>query len=122
MKNQDSAKIFQQKAVIVDDEIDICLLLSMALQKLGVSSVRAHTLSDGLAKAASEQPMIIFLDNNLTDGKGIDQIAEFRQKSPLSKLIMITAMSGLREQALAAGADGFVEKPLDLRKIEAALK
>jgi len=121
MKNQASAKSFHQKAVIVDDEIDICLLLSMTLHKLGVSSVRAHTLSDGLEKAASEQPMIIFLDNNLTDGKGIDQIAEFRQKSPLSKLIMITAMSGLREQALAAGADGFVEKPLDLPKILSVL-
>ena len=114
--------IIIDKAVIIDDEMDICLLLGMALKKLGISSLRAQTLSDGLEKATNDQPTIIFLDNNLPDGQGIDQIAQFRKNVPLAKLIMITAMGGLRERALALGADGFVEKPLDLRKIEAVLR
>lgn len=107
-----------QKAVIIDDEIDTCLLLGMVLKRFGIISLRAHTLEDGLQKATDEQPNIIFLDNNLPDGIGIEQIKKFREKSPASKLVMITAMSGLRDRALLSGADGFVEKPLDMTKIE----
>ncbi|MDF7816186.1 response regulator [Runella sp. MFBS21] len=111
-----------RKAVIIDDEIDTCLLLGLALQRFGIMSLRAHTLAEGLAKAAEEQPSLIFLDNNLPDGIGVEQIEKFREKAPTSKLVMITAMSGLRERALQSGADGFVEKPLDLSKIEQILE
>ena len=111
----------QQKAVIIDDELDICVLLGMALKKFGIDSKRAHTLSDGLEKATTDQPTIIFLDNNLPDGQGIDSIAAFRLKVPNAKIVMITAVGSLREQALSFGADGFVEKPLDMSKILLAL-
>jgi DNA-binding response OmpR family regulator len=111
-----------QKAVIIDDEMDTCLLLGLVLKKFGIVSLRAHTLAEGLQKAVDEQPSYIFLDNNLPDGVGIEQIEEFRLKAPYSKLVMITAMGGLRERALLSGADGFVEKPLDLDKIEKMIK
>lgn len=111
-----------QKAVIIDDEIDTCLLLGMVLKKFGIVSFRAHTLADGLQKVIDEQPMFIFLDNNLPDGVGVEEIAHFREQSPHSKLFMITAMSGLRELAFSAGADGFVEKPLNTEKIETVLR
>lgn len=109
--------VMQLNAVIIDDEMDICVLLGMALKKFGIESKRAHTLTDGLLKATAEQPNIIFLDNNLPDGKGVDYITEFRSKAPKAKIVMITAVGSLREQALLLGADGFVEKPLDLNKI-----
>lgn len=105
------------KAVIIDDEIDICLLLGMILKKQGISSLLAHNLSDGLEKVTNEQPMLIFLDNNLPDGLGIDQIANFREKVPKAKLFMISAMEGISDKAIALGADGFLEKPLNLNKI-----
>jgi DNA-binding response OmpR family regulator len=105
------------KAVIIDDEIDICLLLGMILKKQGISSLLAHNLSDGLEKVTAEQPMLIFLDNNLPDGLGIDQIANFREKVPKAKLFMISAMEGISDKAIALGADGFLEKPLNLNKI-----
>lgn len=111
-----------QKAVIIDDEIDTCLLLGMVLKKFGIVSYRAHTLADGLQKVIEEQPMFIFLDNNLPDGVGVEEIARFREKAPNSKLFMITAMSGLCELAFQSGADGFVEKPLSTEKIEIVLR
>jgi two-component system, OmpR family, response regulator len=109
--------LYYMKAVIIDDEIDICLLLGMILKKQGISSLLAHNLSDGLEKVTAEQPMLIFLDNNLPDGLGIDQIANFREKVPKAKLFMISAMEGISDKAIALGADGFLEKPLNLNKI-----
>lgn len=119
--NKDTFKQLYPKALIVDDELDTCLLLGMLLKKFGIPSLKVHTLADGFEKLKSEQPQLIFLDNNLPDGTGIDRIALFRKQLPNSKLVMITAISSLRERALALGADGFIEKPLDIKKIELAL-
>jgi DNA-binding response OmpR family regulator len=119
--DKDAFKQLYPKALIVDDELDTCLLLGMLLKKFGIPSLKVHTLADGFEKLKSEQPQLIFLDNNLPDGTGIDRIALFRKQLPNSKLVMITAVSSLRERALALGADGFIEKPLDIRKIEHAL-
>ena len=110
------------KAVIIDDEIDICLLLGMILKKQGITTTLAHNLSDGLETVAVEQPMLVFLDNNLPDGQGIDQIANFRKRVPQAKLFMISAMEGIAEKAIALGADGFVEKPLNLSKVMELIK
>lgn len=112
-----NVSVLLTKAVIIDDELDTCLLLGMALKKFGITSFRAHTLADGLQKVSDEQPTFIFLDNNLPDGIGIEQIAEFQHVAPLSILIVITAISNLRDSALRAGAAGFIEKPLDSGKI-----
>lgn len=110
------------KAVIIDDEIDICILLGMILKKQGISTALAYNLTDGLQKVISEKPMVIFLDNNLPDGQGIDQIAIFKEQVPGAKLFMISAMEGLSERAIALGADGFIEKPLNMDKILELIK
>ena len=110
------------KAVIIDDELDICLLLGMILKKQGITTMLAHNLTEGLEKVALEQPTLVFLDNNLPDGQGIDQIANFRAKVPKAKLFMISAMEGLSDRAIALGADGFIEKPLNLNKIMEIIK
>lgn len=119
--NKVSFEKVYERALIIDDELDTCLLLGMLLKKYGIVSIRAHSLADGLAKLTTEQPQLIFLDNNLPDGTGIDYIEQVRRQMPRARLVMMTAMSALREQALALGADGFVEKPLDVKKIASVL-
>ena len=113
---------YYMKAVVIDDEMDICILLGMILKKQGITTVLAYDLTDGLQKIISEQPMVIFLDNNLPDGQGIDQIAIFKEQVPDAKLFMISAMEGLSERAIALGADGFIEKPLNMEKILELIK
>lgn len=119
---EDNLKYLYPKALIVDDELDTCLLLGMILKKFGIPSFKVHTLAEGFEKSVLEQPQLIFLDNNLPDGTGIDRIEQFRKLLPHTKLVMITAVSALRERAFALGADGFIEKPLDIKKIESVLR
>jgi DNA-binding response OmpR family regulator len=119
--NEDSVRNLYPKALIIDDEIDTCLLLGMLLKKFGISSVIAHNLADGFAMLMTEKPLIIFLDNDLPDGRGIEYIEQIKKQIPNSKLVMMTAMSSLSKQALNLGADGFIEKPLDIYKIERIL-
>lgn len=110
-----------QKALIIDDERDTCFLLSMALKRFGIPTLSAHSLKEGFEKLKSEKPQLVFLDNNLPDGLGIEQIQKIRTAFPNIKLVMITAMSALKEKSILLGANFFIEKPLDLSKIELVL-
>ena len=103
------------KALIIEDEMDIRYLVSNILKQRGVQSVLAGSLSE--AKKILEQdgppPGIIFLDNYLPDGLGINYIREIKKRFPASKIVMITAHDNLsdREKAKFEGVDFFITKP-----------
>ena len=107
-----------QKALIIDDELDTCFLLGRALKSYGIQSLIAHSLKEGFEKLKTENLQLVFLDNNLPDGLGIEQIQKIKIEFPKIRLVMITAMSTLKEKALSLGVNFFIEKPLDLHKIE----
>ena len=107
-------------ALIVDDEDDICFLLSIYLRRFFEEVRFAQTLSEGLRLATQLQPELLVLDNNLPDGIGIQQIPEFRQMC--KRILVISAMNNLGEQAIQAGADHFLAKPVSFQDIEEFIK
>jgi CheY-like chemotaxis protein len=102
--------------LIVDDEEDVCMLLSRFLRRRYHQIECAHSLGEALEKAALLHPDLILLDNNLPDGYGIDHIADFKKDDHPVRLIMISAMN-IHQDALAAGADLFLEKPIILNNL-----
>jgi two-component system OmpR family response regulator len=101
------------KALIIDDEIDICYLLSSILKNKDVLPEYVNSLSEATTALAKSIPAIIFLDNHLPDGMGIDFIRYIKKNFPETKIVMITAYdnSSDRNKALQLGADGFIGKP-----------
>ena len=73
-----------QRALIIDDEIDICYLLSGILRakKLQVSYV--NSLTEATLALQTQNPEIIFLDNHLPDGLGVDFIRHIKETHPTS--------------------------------------
>ena len=110
--------LIQGTALVVDDEADICGLLTSFLKRRNYETSFAMTLQEGLKKCETDLPDIIFLDNNLPDGAGIDFISKFNSLSPRSRIIVISAMTQLKEKALNAGATGFVGKPISYSLLE----
>ena len=108
----------QARVLIIDDEADICQLLKACLSKKTSEVEYALNLKDGLEKVKSFHPSIIFLDNNLPDGTGIDYISEIKKKNRGVFLVMISAMTHLRDKAMHAGANLFLEKPVSLKVIQ----
>lgn len=100
-------------ALIIDDEIDSCYLLAGILRNNNIDANYAHTLSDAKEALKKQCPEIIFLDNHLPDGKGIDFISYVKENYSSSKLIMITAYAtpADKKKALSEGADMFIPKP-----------
>ncbi len=111
------------KVLIVDDELDICYLLSGMLKQRNFLTGFVNTLSDAVIALQTDTPSILFLDNHLPDGFGLDFIPFIKKNYPAVKVIMITAHDGAveRKQAYDGGVDLFVAKPLNRKLINDAI-
>src|ERR1700743_1256317 len=113
-----AAKKEVTKILVIEDEGDICLLLELLLAGRRTIIDHVHTLTDAKEFIEREQPNVVLLDNRLPDGLVIDFIGYLKQGYPDIKIIMITGVDGIAEEAvLATGADRFISKPFN----EAAL-
>ena len=101
------------KALIIDDEIDICYLLSSILRIKNIPSSYVNSISGAIEALKHQDPEIIFLDNHLPDGMGVDFINHLKINHPDSKVVMITAYDtpADRKKAMSVGADLFIAKP-----------
>lgn len=111
------------KVLIVDDELDICYLLSGMLKQRNFLTGFVNNLSDAAIALQNDTPAILFLDNHLPDGFGLDFIPYIKKNYPAVKVIMITAHDGAveRRQAYEGGVDLFVAKPLNRKLINDAI-
>ena len=80
-----------KKVLIIDDEIDFCLLLKSYLSKLRYEVYYSNSLNEGVEQAKKINPSIIFLDNNLPDGLGWELAVYFLEQYPEAQLNLISA-------------------------------
>jgi len=103
-----------KKALIVDDEADICYLLSSILKQANIQAVLAGSITEAEKILESRNPFYyVFLDNFLPDGLGINQVKKWKERYPSIHLVMITAHDSYQERnkAKVDGADHFLSKP-----------
>lgn len=110
-------------AVIVDDEEDLCFLLQKILAQEKIKSLAVNTLKDAESALRKMKPGIIFLDNHLPDGSGVEKINEMKMQYPGARIVMMTAFNvdNVRDRALSSGADCFLTKPFSKGLIEKTL-
>jgi DNA-binding response OmpR family regulator len=108
----------ESKILIIDDEPEICVLLKSFLSKKSSEVDYALTLKDGMDKVKTLNPTVIFLDNNLPDGTGLEYIEAIKSNNENVYLVMLSAMTHLKDKAISAGANIFLEKPISLRTIQ----
>jgi two-component system OmpR family response regulator len=101
-------------ALIIDDEVDICYLLKGILRHREVDAAYVTSLTEARNHLQKhDSPSVIFLDNHLSDGMGIEYIQQIKKQHPSSRVIMVTAhdTAADREKAYHNGADFFIGKP-----------
>lgn len=111
------------KALIVDDEVDTCFLLSSILNQKKITASFVHSIAGAKAILKNETPDVIFLDNHLKDGRGIDFIPSIAHEFPAIKIIFITAYDTRTDMNIAyeKGAHYFIGKPFSRSTITEAL-
>ena len=113
-------------ALIIEDNPDNMILITRLLGKAGYLTIQAVTGMDGFDMALRERPDFIILDIQLPDMDGTEVLRRIRgsEIGNSIKVIAMTsyAMSGDREKLLAAGCDGYIEKPIDPARVISQIK
>jgi len=102
--------------LIVDDEPDLCELLSITLQRMDLSPRTADSVAAAQRMLKAERFDLCLTDMQLPDGDGLELVQWIQQYSPNVPVAVITAHGNMETavRALKAGAFDFVSKPLDL--------
>src|ERR1700684_2826215 len=111
--------------LVVDDEPDLCELLSITLQRMELDPRTANSVADAQRLIKTEHFDLCLTDMQLPDGDGLELVKWMQQSSPSVPVAVITAHGNMETavRALKLGAFDFVSKPLDLaglRKLVAA--
>jgi len=115
-------------ALVVDDEPDICELLSITLERMDIASRTCADVADAKRALAREHFDLCLTDMRLPDGDGLELVEWIQREAPGTPVAVITAHGSVEAavKALKVGAFDFVSKPLDLndlrKLVTAALK
>jgi CheY-like chemotaxis protein len=105
------------KALIIEDNEQNMYMLSFLLEKNNYEVIQAYNGLDGINAAVEKAPDVILLDIQLPEMDGYEIARELRKKSDLNNIPIVAvtshAMVGDREKAMASGATGYIEKPID---------
>ncbi|RMF04092.1 MAG: response regulator [Chloroflexi bacterium] len=107
----------------VEDNFENKLFVRRVIESMGHEMMEAETGPDSLLLAAERKPDLILMDVNIPGMDGLETTIKFKQDPELSHIPVIAltanAMKGDKERCLAAGCNGYMQKPVgvsDLRR------
>lgn len=102
--------------LVVDDEPDLCELLSITLERMNLSPKTAGNVATAQRMLKADRFDLCLTDMRLPDGDGLDLVHWMQQHTPTVPVAVITAHGNMETavRALKLGAFDFVSKPLDL--------
>src|ERR1700755_3588604 len=98
------------RVLVVDDEVNIAELISMALRYEGWQVSTAHTGTSAVSTAKDVQPDAVVLDMMLPDIDGLEVLRRMRGSSPDVPVVFLTARDAVEDRiaGLAAGGADYV--------------
>ncbi|MCP1672925.1 two-component system response regulator PilR (NtrC family) [Natronocella acetinitrilica] len=107
------------RALVVDDEPDICELICLTLERMDIASERAGTVDEAERLLRQESFDLCLTDMQLPGRNGLDLVRLVQQQHPELPIAVITAHGSMDAavEALKAGAFDFVPKPVDLKML-----
>ncbi len=111
------------RILYVEDNFENKLFVRRVLESMGHEMLEAETGLDSLTIAAEEMPDLILMDINIPGMDGLETTVKIKENPHLSHIPVVAltanAMKGDKERCLAAGCDGYMQKPVgvsDLRR------
>ncbi|MFH1562454.1 MAG: response regulator [Nitrospirota bacterium] len=114
----------KESILIVDDDPDICNILSMGLKKENYLIAIAQNGACASLEIIKNSFNVVLLDINLPDISGLEILKIVKQRDPGIIVIIITGYSSAEVaiEALRYGAYDYLEKPLDMEKVKITIK
>lgn len=113
----------QPHILLVDDEEDLCMLLEMSLQRMGISCDIAHNVQQAKQHLKNNSYHACLTDLNLPDQDGLQLVKHVSEYYPNTPIAVLTAYGNMEiaVAALKAGAFDFVSKPVDAQALKQLL-
>ena len=109
------------KILVIDDSKFSIKLVRDAMTSLGYEVIKAYNGHEGIIKATTELPDLIFMDIQMPEMDGISSMLRIKEVPALVNVPVIAytayAMKGDREQFLGDGFDGYLSKPISLESL-----
>jgi two-component system response regulator CpxR len=106
------------RILMVDDDVNLCHLMKVILEREGFALASEHTLASGLRRVVEDRFAIVLLDVVLPDGDGSVALSDFHIRSGLPVIMMTgTGDAATREACLVGGAVGYLTKPFPIPKL-----
>lgn len=106
-----------KRILLIEDNAQNRYLANFLLEARGWEMVHAEDGPAGVALAGQVEPVLILLDIQLPGMDGYAVAAALKEQAELAAVPIIAvtshAMAGDRQRILAAGAGGYIEKPID---------
>jgi DNA-binding response OmpR family regulator len=111
-----------RRVLVVDDDVELCQLLSQYLVREGLSVEAAYDGTSGVERALSGEHAIVVLDVMLPDIKGFEVLRRLRVHSRMP-VLMLTARGDEQDRILGLemGADDYLAKPFNPRELAARI-
>jgi len=112
------------RVLVVDDEVNIAELISMALRYEGWQVSTAHNGTSAVNAAKDMGPDAVVLDMMLPDIDGLEVLRRMRSTMPEVPVVFLTARDAVEDRiaGLTAGGDDYVTKPFSLEELVARLR
>ena len=106
--------------LIVDDNERNLRLARDVLEYAGIPTIEARTAATAIVVAIERQPDLVLMDIRLPDTDGPAALVTLRADPRTARIPVVavtsSAMMGDRERLLAAGFDGYLEKPISVKE------
>lgn len=104
----------EKSILIIDDDVDICLLLKRFLERKGYKANTAFKGNEGIISVQNIDFDLILMDFRLPDYDGVDLIQELKAIKPAIPIIVITGYSDVQQavKMIQLGAYEYVTKPI----------
>lgn len=104
----------KKRILIIDDDLDMCMLLSRFLTKRGYEADVAHNGAKGIQKFVEGKFDIVLCDFRLGDKDGKDVLQKIKEINPQTIVIIITGYSDIKTavDVIKLGAFDYITKPL----------
>jgi two-component system, cell cycle response regulator DivK len=110
-----------ERVLVVEDNEKNMKLFRDVLVATGYRTLEATTGSDAVETAIEHTPDLVLMDIQLPDLDGVQALQRLRADARTASIPVLAltaqAMQGDRERFLAAGFDGYLSKPVDVREL-----
>ncbi len=107
-----------KKVLIIDDEIDLCLLLKGYFLRKNFEVLISNTLNEGLSFLQKTKPDILFIDNNLPDGAGWQKVPDLATEYPDMFICLVSAFHPAPPLLSPVAKYTVIEKPISLGDLD----